>query len=113
MWVSSISPQNLSLIGPLTMEIYYQTGITGKTIIHTETESDPLPIKDIGLSNKGLEDRIELQIRHHWSIASADTYLSPALKTFMMASLSFCGMSPCMDDTVKFASLIFSVNQST
>lgn len=31
----------------------------------------------------------------------------------MMDSLSFCGMSPCMDDTVKLASLIFSVSQST
>lgn len=30
-----------------------------------------------------------------------------------MDSLSFCGMSPCMDDTVKLASLIFSVSQST
>lgn len=31
----------------------------------------------------------------------------------MMDSRSFCGMSPCMDDTVKLASLIFSVSQST
>ena len=31
----------------------------------------------------------------------------------MMASLSFCGMSPCIELTVKFASLIFSVSQST
>jgi hypothetical protein len=35
------------------------------------------------------------------------------LKSFMMASLSFCGMSPCMELTVKLASRIFSVNQST
>ena len=40
-------------------------------------------------------------------------YLAPDLNSFMMASLSFWGMSPCMDDTVKLASLIFSVNQST
>lgn len=40
-------------------------------------------------------------------------YLAPDLNSFMMASLSFCTMSPCMDDTVKLASLIFSVNQST
>ena len=39
--------------------------------------------------------------------------LSRALNSFMMASLSFCGMSPCMDDTVKLASLIFSVSHST
>ena len=37
----------------------------------------------------------------------------PDLNSFMMASLSFWGMSPCMDDTVKLASRIFSVNQST
>lgn len=30
-----------------------------------------------------------------------------------MASLSFCGMSPCMEDTVKLASRIFSVSHST
>jgi hypothetical protein len=41
------------------------------------------------------------------------THLDPDLKSFMMASLSFCGMSPCIDDTVKLASLILSVNQST
>lgn len=40
-------------------------------------------------------------------------YLAPDLNSFMMASLSFWTMSPCMDDTVKLASLIFSVNQST
>ena len=40
-------------------------------------------------------------------------HLSPARNTFMMASRSFCGMSPCMEDTVKLASLIFSVSQST
>lgn len=41
------------------------------------------------------------------------TYLAPDLNSFMMDSLSFCGMSPCMDETVKLASLIFSVSQST
>ena len=41
------------------------------------------------------------------------TYLSPPLNSFMIASLSFCGISPCMEDTVKLASLIFSVNHST
>lgn len=40
-------------------------------------------------------------------------YLAPDLNSFMMASLSFCTISPCMEDTVKLASLIFSVNQST
>lgn len=40
-------------------------------------------------------------------------YLAPDLNSFMMDSLSFWGMSPCMDETVKLASLIFSVSQST
>ena len=40
-------------------------------------------------------------------------YLAPDLNSFMIASLSFCTISPCMEDTVKLASLIFSVNQST
>ena len=31
----------------------------------------------------------------------------------MMLSLSFCGMSPCMADTVKLASRILSASQST
>ena len=50
MWVSSTSPQILSLIGTLTMEIYYRAGITGNTDrqtdrhthrdTHTERERD-------------------------------------------------------------------------
>lgn len=40
-------------------------------------------------------------------------HLAPDRNSFMMDSRSFCGMSPCMDDTVKLASLIFSVSQST
>lgn len=40
-------------------------------------------------------------------------YLAPDRNSFIMDSLSFCGMSPCMEDTVKLASLIFSVSQST
>ena len=31
MWVYSVSPPSLSLIGPLTTEIYYWTGITTQT----------------------------------------------------------------------------------
>ena len=50
MWVSLTSPPNLSLIGPLTTKIYYQTGITGNT--DTLTESDNLPIQNIGSSKK-------------------------------------------------------------
>jgi hypothetical protein len=44
---------------------------------------------------------------------SFTTDLDPPLNSAMMASLSFCTISPCIADTVKFASLIFSVNQST
>lgn len=40
-------------------------------------------------------------------------HLAPDRNSFMMDSRSFCGMSPCIDDTVKLASLIFSVSQST
>lgn len=40
-------------------------------------------------------------------------YLAPDRNSFMIDSRSFWGMSPCMDDTVKLASLIFSVSQST
>ena len=53
MWVYLISPPSLSLIGPLTMDIYYRTGITENTDrqtdrqtdtqTHTQTESDTLP----------------------------------------------------------------------
>ena len=34
-------------------------------------------------------------------------------KSSMMDDRSFCGMSPCIADTVKLASRIFSVSQST
>ena len=48
MWVSSISLPNLSLIGLLTTEIYYRSGNAGQTDTNTHTESDTLPISDIG-----------------------------------------------------------------
>ena len=38
---------------------------------------------------------------------------APERNSAMMASRSFWGMSPCMADTVKFASRIFVVSQST
>ena len=43
-WVSSIFLPNLSLIGPLTTDIYYRTEITGQTNTHIENKSDTLPI---------------------------------------------------------------------
>ena len=49
MWVSSILLPSLRLIGPLTTEIYDQTGITGQTDrrtdrhTHLQAESDTLP----------------------------------------------------------------------
>ena len=48
-----------------------------------------------------------------WSSWLLLAHLAPDRNSFMMDSLSFWGMSPCMDDTVKLASLIFSVSQST
>jgi len=41
------------------------------------------------------------------------TYEVPPRNSAMMASLSFCTISPCIAETVKFAVRIFSVNQST
>ncbi len=52
----------------------------------------------------------KLHIRH---VIPSHTHLSPPLNSFIMVSLSFFGMSPCMDETVKFASRIFSVSHST
>ena len=43
-WYLLFQTPSLSLIGPLTTEIYYRTGITGNTGTHIETESDTLPI---------------------------------------------------------------------
>ena len=40
MLLTSISPPNLSLIGSLTTEIYYQTGITGNTDRQTDRQTD-------------------------------------------------------------------------
>ena len=73
MWIYSISPPSLSLIGALTTEIYFQTKKSWRHLqthnyIHThkymhthtrtyrereterKTETDTLPIKDIGSS---------------------------------------------------------------
>jgi hypothetical protein len=41
------------------------------------------------------------------------THEVPPRNSPMMASLSFCTISPCIAETVKFAVRIFSVNQST
>ena len=56
MWVFSTFPPYLSLIGPLTTEIYDRTGITGNTKIHTDTqtETDTLSIYHIGSSKNNL-----------------------------------------------------------
>lgn len=66
------------------------------------------------------EGRREGQVtRHHAARSDSGAHtvsarhLAPDLNSFMMDSLSFWGMSPCMEDTVKLASLIFSVSQST
>ena len=41
------------------------------------------------------------------------TYEVPLRNSAMMASRSFCTISPCIEDTVKLDARIFSVNQST
>lgn len=48
-----------------------------------------------------------LALRDQW------TYEVPPRNSAMIASRSFCAISPCMDDTVKLDARIFSVNQST
>ena len=58
MWVSSISPPKLSLIIPLTSEIQYRTEQKLETHTDTQTETDTLPIQDIGSSKNHLK-RIE------------------------------------------------------
>ena len=65
MWVSSTSPPNLSLIGLLTTDIYYRTGITGNTDTQTDTqtETDVLPIYQIE-SSKKKNFFIILKIKH-------------------------------------------------
>ena len=54
MWVSSIFPSNLIRIGPLTMEIYYQIGITG--IENTDTHAHRL---NMILSPYTIEGRVK------------------------------------------------------
>lgn len=58
---------------------------------------------------KSVKDMIHVKLVSN----NSHYYLCPDLNSFMMASLSFWGMSPCMADTVKLASLIFSTSQST
>ncbi len=41
------------------------------------------------------------------------THDVPPRNSAMIASRSFWGISPCIDETVKLAARIFSVNQST
>lgn len=50
--------------------------------------------------------------RAHTSVV-IKTRLSPDRNWFMISSLSFWGMSPCIDETVKLLVLIFSLSQST
>ena len=50
--------------------------------------------------------------RAHTSVVMS-TRVSPLRNCCIISLRSFCFMSPCMDETVKFASRIFSVSQST
>lgn len=50
---------------------------------------------------------------HSHASRSRDPLEPTHLNSAMMASRSFCGMSPCIDDTVKLFWRIFSVSQST
>src|SRR5882762_9679346 len=48
-----------------------------------------------------------------FALAGKKSYDVPPRNSAIIASLSFCTISPCIDDTVKLAARIFSVNQST
>ena len=65
MWITSISPPNLSLMDPPTTEIYYRTGITENTNTqrqtHTETEADTLPMYQIRSSKSRILQQTKLK----------------------------------------------------
>lgn len=67
--------------------------------------------KSVGAEISG--DRVVTSIPRAQISVVRRTREVPCRKSCMIASRSFWGMSPCILDTVKFASLIFSVNQST
>ena len=50
----SISPPNFSLIGALTIEIYYRTDIYTERQTHTHTETDSLHNIGLGRVKRGL-----------------------------------------------------------
>lgn len=47
------------------------------------------------------------------AMAAERTHDVPLRNSAMMASRSFCTISPCIEETVKLAARIFSVSQST
>lgn len=61
---------------------------------------------DEDTSFKGVSQKIRGQAVEY-------AYDVPPRNSAMIASLSFWTISPCMDETVKLAARIFSVNQST
>ena len=52
-------------------------------------------------------------LTHNHRIPGKTTHDVPPRNSAIIASRSFWGISPCIDDTVKLAVRIFSVNQST
>jgi hypothetical protein len=54
-----------------------------------------------------------LMVSKRVRISAEPTYDVPPRNSAMIASRSFWGISPCIDETVKSAVHIFSVNQST
>lgn len=61
----------------------------------------------------GDEDTAETGFSIGPGLCAGDTYEVPLRNSAMMASRSFCTISPCIEDTVKLDARIFSVNQST
>lgn len=75
-------------------------------------ENPPYPETKVRPSTGGRQPSSPKPVTRQLS-APQRPHLAPDRNSFMMDSRSFCGMSPCIDDTVKLASLIFSVSQST
>ena len=86
MWVYSIFPPNLSLIGPLTMEIYYKTGIAG-----TDTQTDTHTLKLILSGGVKKEGRI---IQSTPSAHLLSLYLSLSLSPLVSLALSAFHLLP-------------------
>ena len=100
MWVYSIFPPNLSLIGPLTTEIYNQTGIAG---------TDTRTLKLILSGRVKKEGRINLITP---SAHLLSLYLSLSLSPLFSLALSFHLLPFIFFFLLHFCSLFLSLSLS-